>query len=50
VKLERDNGMAAVEEDIEPHGCPEDAAAINAWLDPLGIIGVNNRVQFLNPE
>ncbi len=40
VALERDTGVAPVEDKIEPHRSPEDAAAANAGLDPIDVAGV----------
>jgi hypothetical protein len=41
VTLDRDITIAALDDDVEPHGRPEDAAAHNAGLEPLGIAGVD---------
>ena len=41
VTLDRDIAIAALDDDVEPHGWPEDAAAHNAGLELLGITGVD---------
>ena len=41
VTLDRDIAIAALDDDVEPHGRPEDKAAHNARLEPLGIAGVD---------
>jgi hypothetical protein len=41
VTLDRDIAVATVEDDVEPHGRLEDAAAHNAGLEPVAIVGVD---------
>ncbi len=41
VTLDRDIAVAMVEDDVEPHGRLEDAAAHNAGLEPVDIAGVD---------
>ena len=41
VTLDRDIAVATVEDDVEPHGRLEDAAAHNAGLEPVAIAGVD---------
>ncbi len=39
--LDQDIAVATVEDDVEPHGRLEDAAAHNTWLEPIAIAGVD---------
>ena len=52
VTLDRDIAVATVEDDVEPHGRLEDAAAHNAGHEPIAIAGVDRTaiIDALNDE